>query len=226
MKLTEYTIRNCIFLNFKFCHLSHWFLKKKWNILQIGSFYTKLKLSHFVGPPSSRPSQLVQKIIERIRSQERLRRQATGLSLASNLTNSPATRGKRGKLGFAKIVNQAMDAQNAGADGTGLKGARAFRAAVNSVLSPANREFMDEQARRADRRKLEQRRKRLVIGGKTFSVDEDDLSVLDEDSTKGTFQISIKVAWLRPIISLFELLFSMCAISKLQLSKHFPIPFR
>ena len=226
MKLTEYTIRNCIFLNFKFCHLSHWFLKKKWNILQIGSFYsTKLKLSHFVGPPSSRPSQLVQKIIERIRSQERLRRQATGLSLASNLTNSPATRGKRGKLGFAKIVNQAMDAQNAGADGTGLKGARAFRAAVNSVLSPANREFMDEQARRADRRKLEQRRKRLVIGGKTFSVDEDDLSVLDEDSTKGTFQISIK-AWFSPIISVFELLFSMCAISKLQLSKHFPIPFR
>ena len=190
-----------------------------------GSFHTKLKSNNFAGPPSSRPSQLVQKIIERIRSQERLRRQATGLSLASNLTNSPATRGKRGKLGFAKIVNQAMDAQNAGADGTGLKGARAFRAAVNSVLSPANREFMDEQARRADRRKLEQRRKRLVIGGKTFSVDEDDLSVLDEDSTKGTFQISIK-AWLRPIISLFELLFSMCAISKLQLSKHFPIPFK
>ena len=139
----------------------------------------------FVGPPSSRPSQLVQKIIERIRSQEKLRRQATGLSLASNLTNSPSTRGKRGKLGFAKIVNQAMDAQNANSDGTGLKGARAFRAMVNSVLSPANREFMDEQARRADRRKLEQRRKRLVIGGKTFSVDEDDLSVLDEDSTKG-----------------------------------------
>ena len=190
-----------------------------------GSFYRKLKLNHFVGPPSSRPSQLVQKIIERIRSQEKLRRQATGLSLASNLTNSPATRGKRGKLGFAKIVNQAMDAQNASADGAGLKGARAFRAAVNSVLSPANREFMDEQARRADRRKLEQRRKRLVIGGKTFSVDEDDLSVLDEDSTKGIFQIAIK-AWLSPFNFLFELPFSMCAISKLQLSKHFPIPFR
>lgn len=66
----------------------------------------------------------------------------------------------------------------------GLKGARAFRAAVQSVLSPANREYMAEQARRADRSANERIKKKLVIGGKTFSIDEDDLSVVDEDVEK------------------------------------------
>lgn len=61
-----------------------------------------------------------------------------------------------------------------------LKGVRAFRAAVQSVLSPANREYMAEQARRADRSAHEKQKKKLVIGGKTFSIDEDDLSVVDE----------------------------------------------
>lgn len=75
--------------------------------------------------------------------------------------------------GFASVVNRAMEAQSAE-----LKGARAFRAAVQSVLSPANREYMAEQARKAD--KSEKQKKKLVIAGKTFSIDEDDLSVVDE----------------------------------------------
>ena len=83
-------------------------------------------------------------------------------------------------LGFASIVNQAMEVQNAGPQG--LKGARAFRAAVHSVLSPANREYMAEQARRADRLAQDRHKKKLVIGGKTFSINEDDLSVVDEIS--------------------------------------------
>ena len=66
----------------------------------------------------------------------------------------------------------------------GLKGARAFRAAARSVLSPANREFMADQARKAGQRAHGRHRKKLVIGGKTFSIDEDDRSVMDEDSTQ------------------------------------------
>ena len=66
----------------------------------------------------------------------------------------------------------------------GLKGARAFRAAARSVLSPANREFIADQARKAGQRAHERHRKKLVIGGKTFSIDEDDRSVMDEDSTQ------------------------------------------
>ena len=100
-----------------------------------------------------------------------MRRQATGLSL----TGAKAVRVKQ--PGFASVVNQAM-ARKAGA----LKGASAFRAAVHSVLSPANREYMDQQARRADRSRI---KKKLVLGNKTFSIDEDDLSVVDESQEKG-----------------------------------------
>ena len=79
--------------------------------------------------------------------------------------------------GFANVVNQAMARKPApGA----LKGASAFRAAVHSVLSPANREYMDEQKRRADRLATARIKKKLVLGNKTFSIDEDDLSVVDE----------------------------------------------
>ena len=109
----------------------------------------------------------MEKIIDRIRVQERMRRQATNLSL----TGAKAVRVKQ--PGFASVVNQAM-ARKAGA----LKGASAFRAAVHSVLSPANREYMDQQARRADRHAT---KKKLVLGNKTFSIDEDDLSVVDEN---------------------------------------------
>ena len=73
-----------------------------------------------------------------------------------------------------------MELQNAGPQG--LKGARAFRKAVHSVLSPANREHMAEEARRADRLAQDRHKKKLVIGGKTFSINEDDLSVVDEIS--------------------------------------------
>ena len=66
----------------------------------------------------------------------------------------------------------------------GLRGARAFRAAVHSVLSPANRQYMAEQSRRADRLAHERNKKKLVIGGKTFSIDEDDLSVVADDEPK------------------------------------------
>ena len=132
--------------------------------------YSKRYNALFLGPPNSRPSKLVEKIIDRIRVQERMRRQATGLSL----TGAKAVRVKA--PGFVNVVNQAM-ARKAGA----LKGASAFRAAVHSVLSPANREYMDQQARRADRSRI---KKKLVLGNKTFSIDEDDLSVVDESQEK------------------------------------------
>ena len=117
--------------------------------------------------------------------QERLKRQTTGLSLTSSVWSSsiktrPLVKNKIRAPAFANIVNQAVEKQNAGPQG--LKGARAFRAAVHSVLSPANREYMAEQARRADRN--ERQKKKLVIGGKTFSIDEDDLSVVDDESGK------------------------------------------
>ena len=129
----------------------------------------------------------MEKIIDRICIQERLKRQTTGLSLASSSTWSyplirPKILSNRNKFrppGFANIVNQAMEKQSP-VSPQGLKGARAFRAAVQSVLSPANREYMEEQARRADRG--DRQKKKLVIGGKTFSIDEDDLSVVDEES--------------------------------------------
>ena len=63
-----------------------------------------------LGPPSSRPSQLVEKIIDRIRNQERLRRQTSGLSLSNIISIQAAA--KKPKLGFARIVNQAMEKQN------------------------------------------------------------------------------------------------------------------
>jgi hypothetical protein len=84
------------------------------------------------------------------------------------------------------VVNQALlrkQAMQLPAAGGHLKGARAFRAAAQSVLSPANRQFMAEQAMRADRQ--ERTKKKLVIGGETFSIDEDDLSVLDEEEKPG-----------------------------------------
>ena len=82
-----------------------------------------------LGPPDSRPSKLVEKIIERIRVQERLKRQATGTSLTSSIWPSstavkPNFKRKLKLAGFASIVNQAMEVQNAGPQG--LKGARAF----------------------------------------------------------------------------------------------------
>ena len=40
--------------------------------------------STILGPPDSRPSKLVEKIIERIRVQERLKRQATGKTVTEN----------------------------------------------------------------------------------------------------------------------------------------------
>ena len=141
--------------------------------------------STILGPPDSRPSKLVEKIIERIRVQERLKRQATGTSLTSSIWPSstavkPNFKRKLQLARFASIVNQAMEVQNAGPQG--LKGARAFRKAVHSVLSPANREHMAEEARRADRLAQDRHKKKLVIGGKTFSINEDDLSVVDEIS--------------------------------------------
>ena len=143
-------------------------------------FLFQCKQNEFVaGPPNSRPSKLVEKIIDRIRVQERLRRQATGLSL----TGTKIARLKA--PAFATIVNQAMARKGvalpAGSTAGGqLKGASAFRAAVHSVLSPANREYMDEQKRRADRLANARIKKKLVLGNKTFSIDEDDLSVVDE----------------------------------------------
>ena len=114
----------------------------------------------------------MEKIIDRIRVQERLRRQVTGLSLTGT-----GNKMVRLKPGFANVVNQAMARKPApGA----LKGASAFRAAVHSVLSPANREYMDEQKKRADRLASARIKKKLVLGNKTFSIDEDDLSVVDE----------------------------------------------
>ena len=111
-----------------------------------------------------------------------MKRQATGTSLTSSVwpaSAKPNLKSSRvGPSGFVNIVNQAMEVQNAGPKG--LKGARAFRAAVHSVLSPANREYMAEQARRADRLAHDRHKKKLVIGGKTFSINEDDLSVVDE----------------------------------------------
>ncbi len=134
----------------------------------------------FLGPPDARPSKLVEKILNRIRVQERLKRQGTGLSLSSSMSLQPSNRPTlRGKAGFASIVNQAMDLHSSSKS---LKGAKAFRAAVQSVLSPANREYMAEQARKADQSALFKTKKRLVIGGKTLSINEDDLSVVDEEA--------------------------------------------
>ena len=57
-----------------------------------------------------------------------------------------------------------------------FQGISKFRAVANSVLSPANRQYRAEQAKRAADAKDRQKR-RIVIGGQAFSVDDDDLSV-------------------------------------------------
>ena len=56
---------------------------------------------------------MVEKIIDRIRTQERLRRQNSGLSLSNIISIQAAA--KKPKLGFARIVNQAMEKQNVAA---------------------------------------------------------------------------------------------------------------
>lgn len=140
------------------------------------------------GSSSTRPSKLVEKIIDKIRMQDRLfRRQLTGLSLSSavyagqhNGFKGHNNNNGRAVSAFANVVNQVVR-QNQHSSKAGLRGARAFRAAAHSVLSPANRQFMADQAERADRLAMERAKKRLVLGGQTFSVDEDDLSVVDEE---------------------------------------------
>jgi hypothetical protein len=72
-----------------------------------------------------------------------------------------------------------------------------FRAAAASVLSPANRQFRADQAKRAaDARNCKDKNKRrIVLGGQAFSVDDDDLSVfqVDDNVEKGRNQHAVDV---------------------------------
>ena len=54
---------------------------------------------------------------------------------------------------------------------------------ANSVLSPANRLFRAEQAKRAADSK-DRAKRRIVIAGQAFSVDEEDLSVTQVDENE------------------------------------------
>lgn len=141
-----------------------------------------------------RPSKLVEKIIEKIRAQERSKRSQGIASLANSVWAITQKIGRNNrsvvpvKPAFATVVDQALQRKlNPGPEGA-LRGARAFRAAAQSVLSPANRQFMAEQARRADQLA---HKKKLVIAGKTFSIDEDDLSVVDEEGTAYLIELPI-----------------------------------
>lgn len=70
------------------------------------------------------------------------------------------------------------------------KGAAAFKAAAHSVLShPANRKYMADQQMASKRSQLEgsaKRRKRLVLGSQTLTVDEDDPSIMMEENSSPT----------------------------------------
>jgi hypothetical protein len=59
----------------------------------------------------------------------------------------------------------------------GPKAVGKFRAAANSVLSPANRQFRAEQAKRAEKSGDKNRRK-IILAGQAFSIDDEDLSVI------------------------------------------------
>ena len=50
-----------------------------------------------------------------------------------------------------------------------MRGARAFKAIAHSVLSPANRSFIDEQNKKS-KRGVE---KKIVLGNTTFKINED-----------------------------------------------------
>ena len=88
-------------------------------------------------------------------------------------------------LNFAQLVQRAWSLHNPAQQTLGTvqeetAPGNKFRAAANSVLSPANRLFRAEQAKRAaDARNCKDKNKRrIVLGGQAFSLDDDDLSVL------------------------------------------------
>eukprot|EP00094_Tigriopus_californicus_P009871 TCALIF_09518-PA protein Name:"Protein of unknown function" AED:0.06 eAED:0.06 QI:947/0.4/0.5/1/1/1/6/0/681 len=155
------------------------------------------------GSSSTRPSELVEKIIDKIRSQERLlRRQPTYLSCRSSQWASSASLNLPPGLasamfsysshhnqfaipkassnnGFASIVGHAQHHQLAFKRQMQppLRGVKAFRAMAHSVLSPANRQFIEDQQEKSEKPPED---RTLVIGNNTFRVDED-LKVIEEE---------------------------------------------
>eukprot|EP00095_Tigriopus_kingsejongensis_P007535 maker-scaffold104_size368486-snap-gene-0.9 protein:Tk07535 transcript:maker-scaffold104_size368486-snap-gene-0.9-mRNA-1 annotation:"hypothetical protein L798_11134" len=151
------------------------------------------------GSSSSRPSEIVEKIFERIRSQDHsLKRQSTRMSgLSSRWASSGSlfqapnammlpglgvSAGMPHFLGpnFATIVNHAQHQQMAFARHIQppLKGARAFKAVAHSVLNPANRRFIESQEEQGIGPN-----RTMVIGGQSYQVDED-LNVIEEEESE------------------------------------------
>ncbi len=156
---------------------------------------------------SGRPSEIVEKIIQKISSQEKtLKKQFTQMSLFSSHWGSASTCGSLAAAGsaaaagtgtasplqmlalqesrppavaaprynFARVVDHAQLHQRR----PGLKGAGAFKAAAFSVLSPANRRFIETQAAEAER---PQEDRKIILGGETFKVNEDLKVITEED---------------------------------------------
>ena len=103
---------------------------------------------------------------------------------SKNLTKSLAKIEREQGLNFAQLVQRAWSLHNPqqtlGTVQEETAPGNKFRAAANSVLSPANRLFRAEQAKRAadSRNCKDKNKRRIVLGGQAFSVDDDDLSVV------------------------------------------------
>jgi len=155
------------------------------------------QFSDILGSPSTRPSKLVEKIIDKIRTQDReMKRQWSSISAVSlalsqskklgQLHNNNKNKKHIAGLNFADLVQRAWSAHNPQHSLGSVPEEQVvgkFRAAAASVLSPANRQFRAEQAKRAaDARNCKDKNKRrIVLGGQAFSVDDDDLSVFQVD---------------------------------------------
>ena len=154
-----------------------------------------IEFANVLGSPSTRPSKLVEKIIDKIRTQDReMKRQWSSISAVSLALSQSKKLGqlhnKNKKpfpgLNFADLVQRAWSAHNPQHNLGSVPEEQVvgkFRAAAASVLSPANRQFRAEQAKRAfDARNCKDKNKRrIVLGGQAFSVDDDDLSVFQVD---------------------------------------------
>ena len=89
----------------------------------------------------------------------------------------------RDRLTFAAVVGHAQHQKMAFNKQVQppLKGAKAFKAVAHSVLSPANRKFMEAQREKAEQKEEE---RKIILGGETFKVNED-LNVIAEVEEEG-----------------------------------------
>lgn len=115
----------------------------------------------------------------------------------NNNNNNP----NHSKLSFANVVTNANHQRLAYK--SPLKGARAFRAAAHSVLSPANRQFMDHQEAEAERPTED---RKIILGGETFKVNED-LKVIEEEEDETDSVISAAAAGMNNSLSAAKSIF-------------------